>query len=344
MNIINARAAILEKKRKINFYNLKLPKPKKNQALIKIYYSGVCGSQFMEYHGNRGIDKWLPHMFGHEAVGKVISKGIGVSKIRSNDLVILSWLKKNTKRNDENGKIKTKKKQINYGPISTFSTFSLIDKSRIYKLPKYISLKHASLYGCSIPTGMGVVLNEARPNKNKTCLVVGVGAVGIFTLIALQGIGVKKIICMDNNPKRLNFLKKLGFKNLINSNSANYEKKLSVITNAGVDYCFECSGQAKMITKCFNYLSRLGRLYFVSHPKSEDLISLSPHDLISGKRIFGSWGGNSKLDTDLLKFHKVISKSKINIDKIYQLVKFKDIKQLFKNKKKINKPKIILKF
>jgi len=344
MNKINARAAILEKKRKINFYKLDLPRPKKNQALIEIYYSGVCGSQFMEYHGNRGIDKWLPHMFGHEAVGKVISKGNGVKKIRSNDLVILSWLKKITKRKDENGKIKTKKKNINYGPISTFSSFSLIDQSRIYKLPKYISLKHASLYGCSIPTGMGVVLNEARPAKNTTCLVVGVGAVGIFALIALKGIGIKKIICMDNDSKRLSFLQKLGFKNLINSNNVNYEKKLNNMINSGVDYCFECSGQAKMITKCLNFISRYGKLYFVSHPKSEDTITLKPHDLISGKRIYGSWGGNSKLDSDLLKFNKVISKSKISLDKIYQLVKFEDIKQLFKNKKKINKPKVILKF
>lgn len=344
MNKINVRAAILEKKRKINFYKLDLPRPKKNQALIEIYYSGVCGSQFMEYHGNRGIDKWLPHMFGHEAVGKVISKGNGVKKIRSNDLVILSWLKKITKRKDENGKIKTKKKNINYGPISTFSSFSLIDQSRIYKLPKYISLKHASLYGCSIPTGMGVVLNEARPAKNTTCLVVGVGAVGIFALIALKGIGIKKIICIDNDSKRLSFLQKLGFKNLINSNNVNYEKKLNNMTNSGVDYCFECSGQAKMITKCLNFISRYGKLYFVSHPKSEDTITLKPHDLISGKRIYGSWGGNSKLDSDLLKFNKVIRKSKISLDKIYQLVKFEDIKQLFKNKKKINKPKVILKF
>ena len=343
MSRINAKAAILEKKRKINFYKLELPKPNKNQALIKIYYSGICGSQFMEYNGNRGVDKWLPHMFGHEAVGKVIVKGKAVTKVKSNDLVILSWLKNNIKRKDENGKIETKKKNINYGPISTFSTFSLIDQSRIYKLPNYITLKHASLYGCSIPTGMGVVLNEARPNKNKTCLVVGIGAVGIFVLIALKGIGIKKIICMDNNYKRLNLLKKLGFKNLINSNMKNYEKELSGMINTGVDFCFECSGQAKMITKCFNFISNFGKLYFVSHPKSKDTITLKPHDLISGKKIYGSWGGNSKLDTDLLKFSKVIKKSRINLDKIYQLVKFKDIKQLFKNKKKINKPKIVLK-
>ena len=92
MSRINAKAAILEKKRKINFYKLELPKPNKNQALIKIYYSGICGSQFMEYNGNRGVDKWLPHMFGHEAVGKVIVKGKAVTKVKSNDLVMVCTL------------------------------------------------------------------------------------------------------------------------------------------------------------------------------------------------------------------------------------------------------------
>ena len=41
---------------------------------------------------------------------------------------------------------------------------------------------------------MGVVVNEAKPKKNNICLVVGLGGVGVFSLIALREVGVKTIV------------------------------------------------------------------------------------------------------------------------------------------------------
>ena len=63
------------------------------QVLVQIYYSGVCRSQIMEASGRRGVDKWLPHMMGHEGVGKVLSVGEGVVKVKPGDDVILGWIK-----------------------------------------------------------------------------------------------------------------------------------------------------------------------------------------------------------------------------------------------------------
>ena len=55
-------------------------------------YSGVCRSQLMEFKGQRGKDIYLPHLFGHEAAGKVEVVGGGVKKVKNDD-VILSWIK-----------------------------------------------------------------------------------------------------------------------------------------------------------------------------------------------------------------------------------------------------------
>ena len=62
------------------------------QVLVKIFYSGVCRSQLMEIKGKRGIDKWLPHLLGHEASGQVIEIGEGVTKVKKGDKVILGWI------------------------------------------------------------------------------------------------------------------------------------------------------------------------------------------------------------------------------------------------------------
>ena len=58
------------------------------QVLVDVAYSGVCRSQLMEVRGARGEDRWLPHMLGHEASGRVLAVGSAVTKVAPGDLVI----------------------------------------------------------------------------------------------------------------------------------------------------------------------------------------------------------------------------------------------------------------
>ena len=43
----------------------------------------------MEIEGKRGKDKWLPHLLGHEAYGKVIDIGSNVKKIKKMIMLLL---------------------------------------------------------------------------------------------------------------------------------------------------------------------------------------------------------------------------------------------------------------
>ena len=71
--------------------NLILPKPKKYHVLVKILFSGLCGSQIMEISGKRGKDIYLPHLLGHEGYAQVIKVGEKVKKVKKNDFVLLTW-------------------------------------------------------------------------------------------------------------------------------------------------------------------------------------------------------------------------------------------------------------
>jgi S-(hydroxymethyl)glutathione dehydrogenase/alcohol dehydrogenase len=42
-----------------------------------------------------------------------------------------------------------------------------------------------------------------------------------------------------------------------------------------------------------------GSLLFASHPPEGEMIRLSPHELISGKKIAGSWGGAAFPERDI---------------------------------------------
>ena len=46
----------------------------------------------MEIEQKRGKDKFLPHMLGHEATGKVVRIGKNVKNINIGDNVVLSWI------------------------------------------------------------------------------------------------------------------------------------------------------------------------------------------------------------------------------------------------------------
>ena len=63
------------------------------QVLVKIHYSGICGSQLGEIDGVKGEDKYLPHLLGHEGSGVVKSIGPGVRFVSPGDNVVLHWRK-----------------------------------------------------------------------------------------------------------------------------------------------------------------------------------------------------------------------------------------------------------
>mgnify|MGYP001162365134 FL=1 len=94
--------------------NIEIPELSKGQVLVKMAYSGVCRSQLMEVNGDRGDDKYLPHLLGHEGCGQIVSIGPEVTKVSEEEWVILGWIKGRGK--DVGGaKYKLGKNEINSG-------------------------------------------------------------------------------------------------------------------------------------------------------------------------------------------------------------------------------------
>lgn len=300
-------AAILKKKNKIEIHKFKIPKIlREDQVLVKIKYAGICKSQIMEYQGKRGKDKYLPHGFGHEGVGKVKNIGKKVKKIKIGDEVILSWIK--GKGLDYGGySLKdTQNNKINFGPLSTFSSYVIASENRVFLKPPKMSLKEGVMYGCAVPTGAGIVLNQLNQlKKNKKVCLIGFGGIGVAVLTTL----VKKnsnIFVVENNKRKIQYLKKLKIK--IISNKTLLKKYYNYF-----DYCVETSGSAKMIEKGLDLIQNNGTLVFASHPPEKDRIKINPHDLIKGKKIYGSWGGLCKPDKDIKKIFKFFSNKNVFI-------------------------------
>ena len=192
-----ARAAVLEELgMPLVVRDISIPKLISGQVLVKVFFSGVCRSQLMEVSGGRGCDPWLPHLLGHEGSGEVLAVGKDVTKVKPGDQVILGWLK--SEGMDAPGaKYEHCGKIINSGPVTTFSNYTVVSENRLVKKPKRLSFEEAILFGCALPTGMGMVLNELHPKQGQSVVVLGLGGIGLAALVTLKALGISNVIAVD---------------------------------------------------------------------------------------------------------------------------------------------------
>lgn len=288
------------------------------QVFVKIIYSGVCRSQLMEVSGGRGEDKWLPHLLGHEGAGVVVEIGPGVTKVKPGDRVVLGWIK-GLGIDAEPAKYLYKNTVVNSGRVTTFSNYSVVSESRLSPMPADLSFEEAVLYGCALPTGAGMVLNELDLSQASSVVVLGLGGVGISALLMLQALKFNKIIAIDINQEKVNFARSLGVMHSLNSSSRYFKEKIKLLVGEGVDICIESSGQVRSIELGFSLIRKKGgQLIFSSHPSESEIIKLSPYDLISGKKISGSWGGAVAPDRDIPLIHSKLMSGGANLGKLIE--------------------------
>jgi len=89
----------------------------------------------------------------------------------------------------------------------------------------------------------------------------------------------------------------------------------------------------------FNLIKNNGCLFFTSHPKYGATIKLNPHHLISGKKIYGCWGGFSTPDKDIKIIINKINKKYIKI--LERNIKLYPIENLNKAFHDLNNGKVL---
>jgi len=306
------KAAVLEK---INYplsvREIVVPELKRGQVLVKNIASGICRSQLMEVSGGRGEDKWLPHLLGHEGVGKVVEVGDGVTKVKKGDKVILSWIIGDG-LDSENPKFLSKDGSfINSGAVTTFSEYSIVPENRVFMAPKKFADEVLPLFGCAFLTGGGMVIStflDKKPKGRCKVLVLGFGGVGIAAALVLRTFTSLDIYIVEVSEDRRNLASKLGFSKIFKS--INLMRESPEAEN--FDYCFEATGNIESIEDGFSILSKSGILTFASHPERGRNISLDPFDLIKGKRIRGTWGGDMKPEAAMKEISRRLLK--LNFD------------------------------
>lgn len=310
-------AVLYEPGQPLRVVTLTIPDLKPGQVLVDIAYSGVCHSQLLEARGKRGNDRFLPHTLGHEGSGIVLEVSEGVTKVKPGDHVVLTWIKSggadvpSTVYQSSNG-------PINSGAISTFMHQTVTCESRVIPIPDAMPLREAVLLGCAIPTGAGIVLNTAKVQPGSTIAVFGIGGIGLSAVLAADLAQVKTVIAVDVFERKLEQARQLGATHLINAKEQDPLATILEITGGrGVDYAIEAAGKPETMETAFQSVRNNGGLCVLAGnlPHGER-ITLNPFDLIQGKRIIGSWGGETQPDRDIPKYVDLYLSGKLKLDRL----------------------------
>lgn len=327
------KAAVLEKiNHPIRVANLQVPKLGTGQVLVDMKWSGLCRSQLMEMQGARGPDKYLPHLLGHEGSGIVKNVGASVSKVSPGDPVVITWIKGSGLEGGSSSYLE-RSNLINAGPVTTFSSFAVISENRCIPIDKYVPLDVASLLGCAVPTGAGIVMNEINLTSSSSIAIWGVGGVGLCAIAGAVLSGCEQIVAIDISNEKLEMARSFGATSIIRADRKDVDEVLLSMTKGlGFDYAVEATGNVKVIERAFESVRDFGGVcIFASHPPVGHKISLEPHALIRGKQIKGSWGGSTNPDEDIPKFVDLYLSGRLPLEKlISHRFKLGEINQAFK--------------
>lgn len=315
MNPMQTQAAVLsELNQPLRIMDLILPALKAGQVLVDVAFSGVCHSQLLEVRGKRGPDRFLPHTLGHEGSGTVLEIGPDVTKVKPGDRVVLSWIK-GSGLDVPSATYGGAEQPVNSGAISTFMRRTIICENRLTVIPDRMPLREAALLGCAILTGAGIVENNAKVAPGSSVAVFGVGGIGLSAVIASSLAGAASVVAVDIIDRKLEQARLLGATDCINSRCEDPLAAIHRLTsNRGVDCAIEAAGLRETMELAFRSVRAGGGLCVLAGnlPQGER-ISIDPFDLIRGKRIAGTWGGEAQPDRDIPRYVELFMEGKLRL-------------------------------
>ncbi|MFA6412290.1 MAG: zinc-binding dehydrogenase [Syntrophales bacterium] len=311
------RAAILaEQKKPLVTDDVELPQTLGyGQVLVKVFYSGICGSQIGEIDGVKGEDKYLPHLLGHEGSGEVVDVGAGVKCVKPGDFVVLHWMKGQGVES-ASPLYHWRDKPLNAGWVTTFNEYAIVSENRLTVIPPDFDLKLATLFGCAITTALGVINNDAHLKVGQSVVVFGVGGVGLNIVQAADMVSAYPIIGIDIIDNKLEMAKRFGASYVFNSrNIGDLAGEIrKIVGPAGVDVVIETTGNPRVIELAYDLTHPDGKTILVGVPKKGDNVSIYTLPIHFNKILKGSHGGNAVPHIDIPRYIRLVEAGKLKLD------------------------------
>ncbi|OGN88467.1 MAG: zinc-binding dehydrogenase [Chloroflexi bacterium RBG_13_46_14] len=311
---------------------LDMESPHKNEVKVKIAATAVCHSDLHFMSGD--LPGALPFVPGHESAGYVDEVGEGVTNVKPGDRVVVSLLRscgecmycktgrpsmcQATWPLDSESRLKNKKGvAVNHGlRVGSFAEYCMVDKSQVIPMPADMPMDRAALLACGVITGYGAVVNKAKVRPAESCVVIGVGGVGLNAIQGASISGAYPIIAVDMLDKKLEASRTFGSTHLVNASKGDPIEQVKKITGGyGADYVIITVGVTSAIAQGVAMLGRQGTVVIVGLATQN--LEVFPMDIIDNEKVItASFMGTTNSSQDIPKLINLYKSGKLKLDEL----------------------------
>ncbi|MBP2033974.1 2-desacetyl-2-hydroxyethyl bacteriochlorophyllide A dehydrogenase [Clostridium algifaecis] len=239
------KAAVIEEFNNIVMKEVLEPELGYDEALIKVEYAGICGTDVHIYQGHHKQAK-PPLIPGHEFVGRLVK--VNTDKhvnLKIGQRVVAQPLTGCGKcelciQGRDNVCV-----DLNIFGIHSngcFAEYIKVPLRKVYSVPEDIDPKIVALV-----EPLAVAMHDVRRSNldvGQTVLIIGGGPIGILIAMVAKLNGASKVVISEINEKRIKFAEDMNMRfEMINPLKDDVDSKINKLTNnMGFDVVYEVSG------------------------------------------------------------------------------------------------------
>jgi alcohol dehydrogenase len=338
LNALGAKMPYAESK-PLAIDTLDLEGPGHGEVLVKIAAAGLCHSDLSVINGDR--PRPTPMALGHEAAGTVEEIGPGVTDLKRGDHVVMVFvpscghclpcaegrpalcepgavantagtLLSGARRLSRNGTA-----VHHHLGCSAFAEYATVSRRSLVKIDPELPFAEAALFGCAVLTGVGAVLNTAKVTPGSTVAVVGLGGVGLASLLGASLAGARQIVAIDLADDKLALARELGATDTVNARDPDAVEQVKAKTNGGVEFAFEMAGSVKAMELAYKATRRGGTTVTAGLPPPTHTIAVPQVNLVAEERtIKGSYIGTCVPVRDLPRYIALYRQGRLPVNRL----------------------------
>ncbi len=282
------KALVITAKNKMELQDIPVPEIENDQVLIHVAYAGICGSDLPRYY--EGKVHHFPQIPGHEFSGTVTKLGRAVTGLSIGDRVSVAPLIPCGKCAECQAGLPsmcTNYTFIGSSVPGALAEYVAVPAQNCLVLPDNISLTEAATIEPLTVAIHGIERVHFKAGAN--VLVLGVGSVGLLTVMALKARGAGKITVVDIKDASLKVAQECGADVVINSAKVNLDQYLS--KRKLFDAVFETAGNPITQVQALKYAAKHAQVVFIGKTTKPTTFQYQEFEQILRKEleITGSW-------------------------------------------------------
>jgi threonine 3-dehydrogenase len=263
-----------------------------NDVLIRVLYTGICGTDVHIYNWDDWAQKTIPvpMAIGHEFVGKIVAVGSNVNDFFPGDIVsgeghVVCGRCRNCLAGRRHLCVSTQGVGVNRP--GAYAEFISLPMTNIWRHHPGVNLEVAAIFD---PFGNAVHTALSFPVLGEDVLITGAGPIGIMAIPVVRHAGARHVVITDLNPFRLDLARKMGATLAINPTEtplSEVQKQLKM--TEGFDVGLEMSGNPQALSDMIANMSHGGKIAALGIPSKSIPMDWRPviFNMITIKGIYG---------------------------------------------------------